>query len=128
MTTTIDRRALLAAPALALVAAGVVPVAVASVPSMADAIAHHRETWERFGDECWRSDTLDPKYYTDTPENNAVIYQAANKAEQEALDDLLSVEPRTLEEVKQRNAYLLKIEAYALLQWDGIATLLESMC
>lgn len=125
MSDTIDRRALLAAvPAVAL--AAVVPAATAS-SGMAGAIARHRAAWDYFEANVWRVDKVNPRYYTDTPENNDRIYDEASDAEREALAEVIAVVPANMDEVRMRFRHLLAVDAKAALDCDDLATLFETM-
>ncbi len=42
------------------------------------AVARHKAAWQAFEDNVWRADKMDPRYTSDTPENNAAIYDATS--------------------------------------------------
>jgi len=74
---------------------------------LARAIVRHRAADQAFIDNCWRSDTLDPRYASDTPENNARVYRATLLAETNALDAVLSTPVLTQEDSTAKGKHLL---------------------
>jgi len=74
---------------------------------LARAIVRHRAADQAFIDNCWRSDTLDPRYASDTPGNNASIYRATLQAETDALYAVLSMPAPTCEDSTAKSKHLL---------------------
>ncbi|MBW3096251.1 hypothetical protein [Pseudohoeflea coraliihabitans] len=106
---TITRRTLLrGAPLAALVPS-------TPMSDMARAIAWHRQSLKEFSANCWRSDELDPRYASDTPENNERIFATALKREEETLADLLQLPAHDATAMSAKGAYLL-----AYLERDGL--------
>jgi hypothetical protein len=81
------------------------------------AIARHQHADDMFSANCWRSDELDPRYASDTPENNERIFCAALKAEAETLDALLALPVDTREDMAAKARHLL-----AYLHRNGLET------
>ena len=71
------------------------------------AVARHKVAWQAFEDNVWRSDEMDPRYTSNTPENNAAIYDATNAAEARAFQQFMEVRPQTLEGMRAKATHLL---------------------
>ena len=87
-------------------------VLVAVLPSMAatdvhTAAARHKAAWQTFEDNVWRSDELDPRYASDTPEHNEAIYSEADEAEEQAFRQFMEVRPQTPEGMRAKASHLL---------------------
>ncbi|MEO1748393.1 MAG: hypothetical protein AAFR27_07220 [Pseudomonadota bacterium] len=92
-----------------------------------NAIARHLTADRTFSENCWRSDEIDPRFGSDTPENNKRIYWATLNAEVCALDELLSTLVLTRQDSTAKGKHLS-----ACLRRDGLEArhfqpLLEAM-
>ena len=107
MRNRINRRNVIAGLAVAPLA-GV----AASLPAMATsdvhaAAARHKAAWQTFEDNVWRADDMDPRYTSDTSENNAAIYDATDEAEEQAFRQFMEVRPQAPVDMKAKAEYLL---------------------
>ena len=80
-----------------------------------NAIARHLLADRAFSENCWRGDALDPRFGSDTPENNKRIYWATLNAEVSALDELLSTPVLSRQDSTAKGKHLL-----AYLRRDGL--------
>ena len=71
------------------------------------AVARHKAAWQAFGENCWRTDELDPRYVLADAEKNQAIWDAANKADYAAFDQFMEVRPQTPDDMKAKAEYLL---------------------
>ena len=91
------------------------------------AIARHRHAHEQFAANCWRSDEIDPRYASDTPQNNERIFIAALKAEARTLNALLSLPVHTQQDSTAKGKHLLAYLHRNFLEDHHVDRLLRSM-
>ena len=85
-----------AAPALAILPAAI--AAAAECDPVFAAIERHRAAWRAFSDACELTDEpLAKEQGREVTEADEAVYEAANKAEKDAMADLLSLAPVTIE-------------------------------
>ncbi|BBF92458.1 hypothetical protein BLTE_11430 [Blastochloris tepida] len=100
---------------------------VVSAPCIVAAIEHHRRTCQAYLENIWRSDVHNPRYASDTRENNVKIFEAVDAENEAALWTLVRARPASIDEVRARSAYLAGLEETFRPQQEQWLELMRSM-